>query len=335
MTELRVYKGTPNALVLKNYTADLRIRKASSTALVLKNYTADLRIRKASSYVLVVPDPTGDLRQDVLIDRPAYRYNNADMPYIEFQGTETLEIYSAFSQEFSSITYTKDGEVLYNTFSVGVGRTVIPTVDFNQYILFEGTINRILLESLIYTFPLRIQLPVQDILWTNFDTSPAALSSNGGRTVRRTDTSTAWSHASANTYTRATSGKWYFEVEVVNSQGQGHAIGVAPEGMDVTSGNAGTSGRIQYHGSGQSRINGGYSTYGTAYVDGDIVGIGYSFDDDTIRAYLNGVDQGIMYSGANVPAGSMVPYWSAYYATAETTFVTEVQYLPDGYLVWN
>lgn len=182
-----------------------------------------------------------------------------------------------------------------------------------------------------------LPLPAQEILWTNFKTSnPAALSSNGGRTVRRTSTLNAWCHASANTYTRSTSGKYYFEILVEDGIGNaGHALGVAPVNTSVTSGNAGTSGRIQYHAGGRTRINGVYSTYGDSYTTGDVIGLGYDFDLRTLRAYKNGVDQGIMYSGGAIPLSAMVPYWSAYYSVCESTFVNNIEFLPPGYSVWN
>jgi hypothetical protein len=158
MTEIRVYKSLPQSVVLKDYVAGARIYKSLPQVVVLKEFTPSLVVFKSLPQVLIVADPSGDLRQDVLIDRPAYRGTNTEFiaPHVEFQGTEALEIFSAIDEEFSSITYTKDKEILYGTFSVGLGRTVIPTVDFNQYILYKGTINRILLESLKYTLPTRV-----------------------------------------------------------------------------------------------------------------------------------------------------------------------------------
>jgi hypothetical protein len=156
----KVYKSIPNVLVVKEFTPGLKVYKSTPQTLVVKDYVAGAKVYKSIPSVLITSDPSGDLRQDVLIDRPSYQNGSEFIaPHVEFQGTETLEIYSAITNDYSSVTYTKDREITYDTFSVGLGRTVVPTIDFNQYILYKGTINRMLLESLVYTLPLRVTPP--------------------------------------------------------------------------------------------------------------------------------------------------------------------------------
>lgn len=160
-------------------------------------------------------------------------------------------------------------------------------------------------------------------------------------TVKTTAINATWHKAEVDS--AKTTGKWYYEVEVIWTMlvdAREPAIGIAPEGTSTQStqsgsNNAGSGGRIQYFASGEKREGGTYAAYGATFQDGDIIGIAFDGDARTITAYKNGVSQGVMYSG--IAAGPFVPHFCRYHAVTGGGFrlKSSLLYLPSGYNVWT
>jgi hypothetical protein len=95
-----------------------------------------------------------------------------------------------------------------------------------------------------------------------------------------------------------TSGKWYCEIEA-NGGGNGSCM-VGIVDLNETHANRayGTAGGCyMYQGTGglySGGLGGSFSntSYGSAYSDGDIIGIGLDMDNGNVRFYINGSDQG-------------------------------------------
>jgi hypothetical protein len=94
------------------------------------------------------------------------------------------------------------------------------------------------------------------------------------------------------------SGKWYAEAVFQNTTARYTGITSNPNlgTLNTTLGSAGSWGYIGF--GGQKQYNGGTKTsYGTAYNDGDIIGVALDMDAGTVTFYRNGVSQGVAFSG--------------------------------------
>ena len=90
----------------------------------------------------------------------------------------------------------------------------------------------------------------------------------------------------------ASTGKWYWEVEILESNAASGAIGINKEPTDYHANfNAGTY--IIYQSSGDIIYNGGTygNNWGTALVKGDVVGVQWDADNGSIYFWRNGVIQ--------------------------------------------
>jgi len=86
-----------------------------------------------------------------------------------------------------------------------------------------------------------------------------------------------------------TTGKWYWEVKVLNA-GSATLIGVA--GKDYA---AGSGARRVYSTNGQ-KYTGSGSSYGASYTTNDIIGIALDLDNGTLTFYKNGSSQGVAFT---------------------------------------
>lgn len=99
------------------------------------------------------------------------------------------------------------------------------------------------------------------------------------------------------------SGKWYWEVLVINNSGTQAEIGIAtdvfsPSGNDFTM----TASGYAYMGSANKRNNSSLVAYGATYTNGDVIGVALDLDAGTLTFYKNNVSQGVAYSG--IPANT-------------------------------
>ncbi|MCP1606469.1 SPRY domain-containing protein [Pseudomonas citronellolis] len=174
----------------------------------------------------------------------------------------------------------------------------------------------------------------QDLQFSTSSSDWALSSGNRIAAVTGT-TSAAWYKARC--AVPKASGKWYAEfiVDVVASSDW--AIGVAIQDTSTSSGqggslNAGDGGRYQYFSSnGKKRKDGVYEDYGTSYTAGDVIGVGFDGDADTVTLYKNGVSQGVMYSGLS---GSFELHICKYGPGGQIRIPRTVQFLPAGFNVW-
>ena len=108
-----------------------------------------------------------------------------------------------------------------------------------------------------------------------------------------------------------TSGKWYWEA--LQLGGTIYAdIGVA----DAAQNNE-TTGRISYRNDGQKRDETGSRTsYGASYQSGDIIGVAFDADADTLTFYKNNTSQGTAFTGMSGRSDNgLVPFVQAYTTT--------------------
>ena len=98
------------------------------------------------------------------------------------------------------------------------------------------------------------------------------------------------------------SGSWYASVSI-SAIGSGVTVGMSnistvyADGAEAGDG----SQTIGYRSStGDKRFNGVTTAYGSTFTTGDTIGIGYDATAEELHFYLNGVDQGLAYSPADV-----------------------------------
>jgi len=87
-----------------------------------------------------------------------------------------------------------------------------------------------------------------------------------------------------------TTGKWYWEVKVLNA-GSVLLLGVA--GKDYV---AGSGARRVYNSVNGQKYIGSGSSYGASFTTNDIIGIALDLDNGTITFYKNGVSQGVAFT---------------------------------------
>ncbi len=91
-----------------------------------------------------------------------------------------------------------------------------------------------------------------------------------------------------------------------------------------------------YYDAAEKYNNGFVGAYGAAYNPGDVVSGLVDFNANEMRFMVNGVDQGIAFSGAAVSSAALAPMWGPGTAGAGTRGATLVPYtLASGYSNWG
>lgn len=170
--------------------------------------------------------------------------------------------------------------------------------------------------------------------------STSDLTQSNRRWVVRAAAGSLWHKARCATTRGSANGSFYFEVLVINvGSTNGFAVGIADAGTVTTSAqggtaNAGDGSRRQYFSDGRKRAAGTYETYGATYAAGDVIGISVtkSGTSITLTAYKNGVSQGTMYSFTS--SANFDPHFCAYGNDGALLWVTDMQYLPQGFNPW-
>ena len=100
------------------------------------------------------------------------------------------------------------------------------------------------------------------------------------------------------------SGKWYFEVDVITRSGSIPVMGI---GIAESSVNGGPSaaGSYAYHYTGQKYTPSLASYSGNSYGAGDMIGVAMDLDNGTVECFKNGTSQGTLVS--SLPAGTYHP----------------------------
>tara|TARA_B100001093_G_scaffold440140_1_gene440492 strand:- start:1168 stop:2550 length:1383 start_codon:yes stop_codon:yes gene_type:complete len=94
------------------------------------------------------------------------------------------------------------------------------------------------------------------------------------------------------------SGKWYWETKW-NTVGSNDAAAVGIQDVDnlnVDGNITGQTNAFVYLQDGRKQNDSAVSSYGTRFVNGDIIGTALNLDDGTITFYLNGSSQGVAFS---------------------------------------
>jgi hypothetical protein len=100
------------------------------------------------------------------------------------------------------------------------------------------------------------------------------------------------------------SGKWYWEV--TPNTGNFFAIGIAKADLNLADHIGKTSGWA-YIFDGRKGNNNVYTSYGTSYTIGDVIGVTFDADNGTLAFYKNGTSQGNAYTG--LIYGPYFPSW--------------------------
>ena len=122
-----------------------------------------------------------------------------------------------------------------------------------------------------------------------------AILSNGNLQLNSTGT-----YAAEGNIATPSSGKWYWE-GMYTDGGSGAptnaGIGFKLISASPTDYPGYVSGSYAYNSSGLKRNNASTSSYGAAYVQGDVIGLALDLDAGTATFYKNGVSQGVAFSG--------------------------------------
>lgn len=135
-----------------------------------------------------------------------------------------------------------------------------------------------------------------------------------------------------------TTGKWYWEVKF-DSGYYGSTIGISNKSFPVTSYSVvNTNWRSYYLGSGNRKFPEG-TTYGSAWVVGDIIGVALDLDIGTLEFYKNGVSMGISHTNVK-ELGEVYPTLASYSTQVKTLTINFgatpfVYSAPTGFLPYN
>jgi hypothetical protein len=100
------------------------------------------------------------------------------------------------------------------------------------------------------------------------------------------------------------SGKWYFEVDVITRSGSIPVMGIGIAEASVNGG-PGSAGSYAYHYTGQKYTPSLASYSGNSYGAGDMIGVAMDLDNGTVECFKNGTSQGTLVS--SLPAGTYHP----------------------------
>jgi len=146
------------------------------------------------------------------------------------------------------------------------------------------------------------------ITWNPADKAAGIVLSNGDLNAGNTIASWAAARAAAS----ASTGKRYFELEVMAGGAGTIEVGLGTSaatlvdfvGKDIY-GYAFRSNATRWN-------NNAFASYGLAYVQGNVVGVCMDFDTGELSFYLNGLPHGVAYSGLS---GTFYPMISLYGTT--------------------
>lgn len=174
----------------------------------------------------------------------------------------------------------------------------------------------------------RTYVPAVPVVITYATWNPA---DNAGATLSNGNLTASAIHGGVRSTIGKTSGKWYFEIHVDNAptpdattvQGIGVLTGTAFLGNEI--GNFGTDewGYNVYASNGINLVayketNGIRTAYGTVFTTGNIIGVALDMDLGQVTFYLNGVSQGIaftglagtVYAGFGTQSQAAIPTWT-------------------------
>jgi hypothetical protein len=141
--------------------------------------------------------------------------------------------------------------------------------------------------------------------WNPLDKNANLALSNGN--LDSSGTASAWYGARA-TFAVST-GKWYWEVTPIRqSAGNAVTIGVGRSSSALSYPGASSDSYSYYSDANGTAIkynNGSFSSYGTSFVQGDVIGVAFDADNGTLTFYRNGSSLGQAFSG--LTAGPYFP----------------------------
>lgn len=164
-----------------------------------------------------------------------------------------------------------------------------------------------------------------------------AILSNNNRTVNLGNVG-----AAAMTPTARGSGKWYFEVNIDQSEGNTYTplVGIASAATLLTDPWT-SSGELMWYGTGGQFIYGANTrvNYGlTNYFAGDVISVAIDLTARTLQFYRNGVAQGSI--NLNTYLSGVTSFWACVASAhgSQTASIVTIpdtwKYMPSGYTAW-
>ena len=144
--------------------------------------------------------------------------------------------------------------------------------------------------------------------------------------------------SSARSTFAASSGKWYWEIAITSSSGNG-TVGVTNSFHSLSSTPGNSTVGVGYRCSdGGKIVNGVYTpSYGASYTTGDVIGVALNMDDGEVTFYKNNTSQGVAATGlsgtlfaaaGNENVSSLI--WTANFGQSAFTYTP-----PTGFLELN
>jgi len=93
------------------------------------------------------------------------------------------------------------------------------------------------------------------------------------------------------------SGKWYWEILITANISNSLSIGIQTSAESLSALCGATTAGYGYNDIGQKKHNGTDTNYGSTLVINDILGIAMNLDDGELTFYVNGVSQGLAFTG--------------------------------------
>lgn len=162
--------------------------------------------------------------------------------------------------------------------------------------------------------------PVQP-LWSSSDKDGDLTLSNGGRTVTSSNTGMVRS-----TVGKA-AGDWYVELEVTSGVAQQWNVGLANASATITAQLGANVNGWAFRGNGGKFTNNTETAYGSAFSNGDVIGLRWNADAGELSFLINNASQGVAFSGLS---GTLYLAWSSNNATRACTLkdVAAYSYAP-------
>ena len=126
------------------------------------------------------------------------------------------------------------------------------------------------------------------------------------------------------------SGKWYWEVNVISGSGNFAMIGIKDISIDGHENDFWNNNSVYayYGASGEKYNSGSNTTYGATYTNGDIIGVALDLDAGTLIFYKNNATQGTAFS-------SLTGTYNAYVGTGLNAFVCVFNFGQDSTFAGN
>lgn len=133
---MNVQKTVVYAATQAPLNASMSVEKVTAYAAVQIPPSESLKVEKAVVYAATQTNVTGDAKQPTSAERP--RYRTGAVPFVEFTAGSSLKINVLFPGVYTYVVLKPDLTIETQSLTLPAGPATLPTVNFNQAVLYYG-----------------------------------------------------------------------------------------------------------------------------------------------------------------------------------------------------